>query len=351
MWTRRSFSAALLSAAGAPAQAVRPATITIPNGVPLSLWSSDFAASAWGDGFADLRGTIEFRNEGSKRIRALSLAIATPPGAAPTASILLPSLDAGRGEAFSAPVRLRLAGAAVERPWAEVSVDGCLTADLGFSGPDLRNSRRRLIVAELEARRERSRLRAILAAGGEAGLAGELDRLARRRSPGAAAAPSTASGARIEAAVIEIEGAPLEITTASAQVSDARAGNATAGVGNRSESAIRSFELGWAATDRNGDRVFAGSIASPTGLLAAGGLTTAASTAAIRAPQGAALSGSIIYLRNAEFADGRFWMPNWVELEAAGLTSVEPVSNEARRIIGLRDRDGIAAAARAVGIE
>ncbi len=358
MWTRRSFAAAC-SALGVAAlnlsrlrsESVRYATVTIANGVPLSVWSSDFSASTRGAGRSELRGDIEFRNEGAKPIRGLALGVSTPPGAPPSASVLLPALNAPARSTFTAPIRLSLGGTAGDPPWVEVSVDGCLADDLSFSGSDRRGSRRRLTVAELERRRERERLATVLGRDGRAGLEQELIRIERRRSGGPLISPAPAGSSaadRIEASVVAIDGAPLDIASGSALLSADRAGSPEVQVRNSAGRSIRSFEIGWAVSDRDGIRAFAGAILSASGLLAPRQATSASSAAAVEAGSGIVLNALTVYVRNAEFADGEFWLPSSEGLAAAGLAEVEPPSNEALRLIALRDREGIAAVVQAL---
>ncbi|HML17552.1 MAG TPA: hypothetical protein VK419_11020, partial [Bryobacteraceae bacterium] len=151
--------------------------IDLPADSPVTLVSAD-----WGDSSATPRGgaflvdvhaSLSLRNSSQSRIRAITLAVlaqeVTPGG---KGSVAIPSLDVAPGETF--PVRidvplLRPLGAGANGPAVEVKLDGILFDDLSFYGPDNLNSRRRMTVWELEARRDRQYFKKLLdQAGGKA---------------------------------------------------------------------------------------------------------------------------------------------------------------------------------------
>src|SRR3954471_7673430 len=108
----------------------------------------------------DLHASLVLRNTSSKAISGLTLRVAAqdlvPPG---TGSVTVPSLDVQPGEAFSVRIDLQLLRPfSANRPegaMVRVSLDCAVFGDLSSYGPDRLQSRRSLVVYELQARRDR----------------------------------------------------------------------------------------------------------------------------------------------------------------------------------------------------
>ncbi len=131
----------------------------------------------------DLHTSLALRNSGQRRVRGVTLLVtAQEVTAGGKASVAVPSLNVGAGETFPVRLDLRLLRPLFPAgPLVVVSLDGVLFEDLTFYGPDRLNSRRSMTVWEMEARRDRSHFKAVLAAQGEEGLRqGLLASLARQ---------------------------------------------------------------------------------------------------------------------------------------------------------------------------
>jgi hypothetical protein len=128
----------------------------------------------------DLHASLLLRNTGTKTISGLTLRVEaqdlTPSG---KASVTVPSLSVQPGEVF--PVRI---DAQLVRPFnvsrgegalVQVSLDCALFSDLTAYGPDKLNSRRALLVYELEARRDRRYMASLLQSQDWARVREELD--------------------------------------------------------------------------------------------------------------------------------------------------------------------------------
>src|SRR6202047_3421377 len=154
--------------------------IDLSKDSPVTLLSAD-----WGDSTATARGgayqvnvhaSLALRNTSQRRIRGVTLAVLaqeiTPGG---KGSVSVPSLDVAPGEAFPLRIDLPLlCPLGAGGPMVEVKLDGVLFADLTFYGSDRLNSRRRMTVWELEARRDRKYFKTLLETAGNDGLQKEI---------------------------------------------------------------------------------------------------------------------------------------------------------------------------------
>src|SRR3954463_15198161 len=105
----------------------------------------------------DLHASLVLRNTGNKAISGLTLRVVAqdlvPPG---TGSVTVPSLGVQPGEAFPVRIDLQLlrpfSASRPEGAMVRVSLDCAVFSDLSFYGPDRLQSRRSLVVYELQAR-------------------------------------------------------------------------------------------------------------------------------------------------------------------------------------------------------
>ena len=125
----------------------------------------------------DLHMSLELRNSSPNRIHGVALrVVAQEVAAGGKASVAIPSLNIGPGDAFPVRIDLQLmrptqvAGG----PLVQVDLDGVLFQDLTFFGPDRLNSRRLLTVWALEAQRDREHFKRVLAQSGPDGLRQEM---------------------------------------------------------------------------------------------------------------------------------------------------------------------------------
>lgn len=339
-----------------PEKAVR---VTVGEGVPLAVTGRDFAGTEiYSRGpfiVIDLDCTLTLRNDSTQRLRAATFSVlAQRNTAGGRASVVLPSLNVGPGETFPAKIRMRLL-----RPLpgpvgvlTQIRVDGVLTADLSFVGPDTLKLRRKITLLELEARRERERLLRVLDSDGEQALSREmltsLERQARRPKlrarlaggTGRAVSPSAGAGEErsVTLAFLDLPDAPLALLEGSAAVSGATAFSPLFTVRNRSSKAIERFEVGWIIRDLEGTSFGAGSApaAPPAAPLAPGASIQAGQPRryefSLLGRERFSIGGMGGYVRRVEFADGSYWIPSREELAAASLLEVEPVSTEGQRL-------------------
>ena len=366
MWNRIACGIFVVNAAAAGLLAqTQPGSFRVtplPADAPVELLSAD-----WGDSRVTTRGgamllelhsTLQFKNKSARRVRGISVLIsaqdATPGG---RASVTVPSLDADYGESFPVRIDLRLmrplqsaAGAVVD-----VRLDGVLFDDLGFYGPNQTNPKRALLAWEMEARRDRKALQAVLERGGEAALREELlkalalksehprlDVQAARQGRATAIEP----GHEVALAWLAMPSAPVELTGGTVQIAgdEARAPRLT--LHNLSSKPVRSVEVAWLMRDQQGREYGAGSL--PTELTLAPGKTGVASReGALRfaLPGGApaAVAALTGFVARVEFADGSLWVPARQALQTPRLRAALPLSGEEERLVELYRAKGLEA--------
>ncbi len=319
--------------------------VNLPGEGPLALVSADWgqsrATARGGALVVDLHSTLTLKNTSPRRVRGVSLLVlaqeVTPGG---KASVTVPSLDVAPGETFPVRVDLRLmrplaqgAGALVE-----VGLDGVLFEDLVFYGPNRLQARRAMVAWEMEARRDRKAMLALLEAGGREALQKKLLAVLARASEQsggmqmARTVPSTnvEAGRPLEFAFLQMPESPVDLLSGSAQLDGTEARSPRVEVQNRSKRAVRYIELGWLARDTQG-REFAGGTLPAELSLPSGQRTTIRKENTLRFSR--AVAGLTAYPAAVEFADGEMWVPP----AAAAL----PSSGEAQRLAEIYRRKGL----------
>ncbi len=356
---RVGLAAALLAFAlgaqtGAPSGAFR---VDLPADAPVALVSADWGQSQvaprGGALQVDLRSTLMLKNTTQRRIRGVAvLVLAQEVAAGGKASVTVPALDVAPGEAFPLRVDVRLmrpaagAGALVE-----VKLDGILFEDLTFYGPNRLNSRRTMMAWELEARRDRKTLLALMERGGAAAVREEmvavLSRIAsmpRLDIQVARAGRATAQGGTaVRFAALSMPEAPVELTGAEVVSAGAELRFPHLEMTNRSSRAVRFVDVGWQARDRDGRQFVAGSLPATVQLAGKGKATLerdqayrvsmSGATAGSRPVEFAEVSG---FVGLVEFEDGEIWVPS---------ISVSAVTGEQQRLAEMYRRKGIEAVA------
>jgi hypothetical protein len=337
--------------------------ITLPDDSPVTLLSAD-----WGESRADNRGgamvldlhtSLMFRNSGQRRIRGITLLVAaqevTPGG---KASVSVPSLDAGPGDAFPVRIDLRLLRPVYSGsgPLVQVVLDGVLFDDLGFYGPDKLNCRRSMTVWELEARRDRKYFKSILEAEGPQGLQKEiLASLARQadrprvdmQMARAGRATNYEPERELNFAFLQMPEAPVEPVAGSARVAGTELRAPRLEVVNRSKSPVRYLEIGWILKDRSGKEFVSGSLPSELSL-APGQRAQISQQTTLKLARPAAggpleIDSVTGFVNHVEFSDGRIWIPSRSALRDAHLQYVLAPSPEEQRLTDLYRRKGLPA--------
>ena len=339
--------------------------VTLPPGSPVELlnpnWDLSSVAMRGGAMQVDLRSTLQLRNTSMRRIRGISFLVlaqeVTPGG---KASVTVPSLDVEPGDTFPVKIDLRLMRpiSAAQGPLVEVTLDGVLFEDLTFFGPNKLNSRRAMTGWELEARRDRKYLFALLETGGPKTLQDEmvatLSRVTaqpRLEIQSARTGPSTNSVGgeqQIEFAFLALPDAPVELTGGFVRVAGNQARLPRIYVANRSRRSVRSLEIGWLLKDNAGHEYHAGDLPAVL-TLAPGGRGECDPDAVLKfsrpGGQPVPIAGLTAYVANVEFADGDQWIPTHAALAQQRLASALPVSPELQRLAELYRKRGVDAVA------
>lgn len=358
----KSSVALLLLPAALFAQATRhQLNVSIPEGAPISVVSSEWGesrAAARGAALViDLKTSLRFRNNSKLRLRGVSLEVRTQDMAAGgKASVSVPSLDVYPGQEFPVRVDLRLlqpgaAGTESGKAAVKVQLDGVLFEDLSFYGPNGLQSRRTLTAWELEARRERQRLRGILAKNGEDGLRREiLECLARHdRMPHwdvkvARGPASLGSGDAVQLAFSKQADWPVEGLPTKAVRNGNEIRLPEIQVASKSDRHIRFVEYTLLAKDKSGRMMSAGTLPSAVALRPQERASLRSNIAIeLRQAEGqqpVAVENLTGVLSQVEFSNGEVWIPSLSGLDQLGLGETMPVSLEMQRLSGIYQRKG-----------
>jgi hypothetical protein len=337
--------------------------IDIPKDSPVTVVMADLGdsvVSARGSAMViDLHSSLSLRNSGPQRVRGVTLLVtAQEVTAGGKASVSVPSLNVGAGETFPVRIDLRLLRPLFPAgPLVEVSLDGVLFEDLTFYGPDRLNSRRSMTVWEMEARRDRSYFKSLLAAQGEEGLRRELLASLARQAERPRVDVQLARGGRatnieaerpVEFAFLRMPDSPIEPLGGVAQVAGNEARAPSLEVRNSSRQPVRYFEVGWIIQDAQGREYLAGSVpASDPGLkLAPGQRSRVLQQASMRFSSVPGrpflVAGMTGFVSQVEFADGSVWIPSRAALSDPKLARVMAPSPEEQRLTDLYRRKGLA---------
>jgi hypothetical protein len=375
MWSRcgRLVTLALWSVVGLPAQegpldSQNAVKINLPQDSPVTLLSTamgESRATARGAALVlDLHMSLTLRNATANRIHGVTLRVVSQDVAVGgKASVSVPSLNVGPGEAFPIRIDLQLMRPtqAIVGPLVQVDLDGVLFQDLSFYGPDRLNSRRTMTAWELEAQRDRDHFKRVLAQLGPQGLQQEmlssltrqaerpqLDvRVVRHRAVSGAATVAS-PGQTAQFAFVNFPDAPVEPLDGWAELSGNEAHSPRIRVRNRSTKPVRYVELAWLVSDQKGQQYVAASLpASDPDLFLPPGrearVLQDSELRFLRNNEPVAIRKMTGYVSEVEFADGKLWVPSRQNLENAALLSVVPPSAEEQRLSTLYNRKGLQA--------
>jgi hypothetical protein len=312
----------------------------------------------------DIHAAAILRNVGSKPISGLTMRVEAQDLQTGRGSVSMPSLTAQPGETF--PVHIEMQ---IERPIAaslaatvslvQVSLDCALFADLTAYGPDLLHSRHTLVVYELEARRERAYLSALLQNREWAKLRDELNfglpesalphlGLEFIRGPLTAALHEQP----LPVSPVVFSGAPVQPIGGGAEVNGNEVRSPHVVVRRVSNRAVRSVELGWIVRDDQGRDFVAGSV--PVNLSAESVQTVQMTdSAALRFSNGLGqpmVIGSLrAFVNDVEFSDGKLWIPSRADIDDATADPVlrhelanSPEEQRLAKIYRLKGTSGLA---------
>jgi hypothetical protein len=279
----------------------------------------------------DLHASLLLRNTGTKPISGLTLRVEaqdiTPSG---TGSVTVPSLHVEPGEVFPVSINMELSrpfSAASEGAIVQVSLDCALFSDLTSYGPDKLQSRRALMVYELQARRDRRYLAALLDAGKLAQLREELNfglqditpqqlGLELLHAPRGAGEHEQA----LNVGTVSFPSSPVKAIGGAAEVAGSEIRYPEVEVRNTSQKTVRNIDMGWIVRDEKGRDYVAGSV--PTALVlqpVQTGRMAEKGTLRFSHLTGQPLSiGALLaFVSDVEFADGKLWIPSRVDIEQA----------------------------------
>jgi hypothetical protein len=331
--------------------------IDFPKDSPVSLvtadWGQSKPAARGGAMILDLHTSLSLRNSSQRRIRGVTLIVlaqeVTPGG---KGSVSVPSLDIAPGETFPVRIDLRLlrpvqGGESVP---VQVGLDGVLFDDLSFFGPNRLNSRRSMMVWELEARRDRQYFKGVLERAGADGLQKEMlaamGRMSERAAPGVQMVRGRATNyeaeQEVQFAFLQFPDSPVEPLGGIARIAGNEARAPRVDVRNRSSRPVRYFEIGWIVEDRQGREFLAGSVPAELNL-GPGQKSQVLQNTALRFPGHTGVKGMTAFVSNVEYSDGTYWIPNRAELSTDRLQRVLAPSPEEQRLVQIYRKKGLRA--------
>ena len=363
---------ALLCAAGGQAQDTplpgRSVSFNLPKDSPVTLLSiSTDQSRATMRGAAmvlDLHMSVTLRNGGTGRIHGVTLRVVSQEVAmGGKGSVTVPSLNIAPGEDFPVSIDMQLVRPSqiAGGPLVQVDLDGVLFHDLTFFGPDRLNSRRYLTACELEAQRDRTFFKRVLAQSGKDGLRrqiieslqrqSELQPLTvkvRRGGPVVSSAAVVASEHVAEFAFLQLPDSPVQPVQGWAQLSGNEARAPRIEVRNKSGKPVKYVELGWIVSDETGRQYMAGSLPSsePSLYLPPGQSARVLQESTLNFSsngQPVNVRKMTGFVNQVEFADGKVWVPNRQNLDNPVLQKVLAPSAEEQRLSSLYVRKGLEA--------
>ncbi|SRR5579884_2714435 len=339
--------------------------VEFPRDSPVLAVSTSFGPSAIRPRGAmmalDLHASLLLRNTGAKTLSGLTLRVEaqdlTPSG---KASVTVPSLVVQPGEVF--PVRI---DAELVRPFGvsrsenalvQVSLDCALFGDLTAYGPDKLNSRRALMVYELEARRDRRYMASLLARQDWAQVREELDFGLQDLDPQQLGLEllhdPRVNGWHeqpVNVAAVAFRNAPVQPVGGAARVSGNEVRAPAIQVKNTSQKTVQSIDMGWIVRDERGREFVAGSMPATLHLAPVQtGMMTEQGTLRFSHPTGQPmLIGALMaFVHDVEFADGKLWIPSRADIVEATsdplLRRALATSPEQQRLAEIYRRKGIA---------
>jgi hypothetical protein len=330
--------------------------IDLPKDSPVAMVSMDWSGSrATPRGSAylvDVHASVSLRNSSQKRIRGVTLEVlaqeVTPGG---KGAVKVPSLDVAPGDVFSMRVDetlLRPLGGAQGGPMVEVRLDGVLFDDLTFYGPDKLNSQRDMTVWEMEARRDRRFLKALLDSSGRDALQSEmiasLNRQAENSHPGVQVVRGRSTNAdpehEVQFAFLRVPDAPVEPASGAARVTTNEAWAPRFDVRNLSKRPVRYMEISWIVKDQTGNEFLAASLPAELNL-APGQTGRVVQDAALKFPDRVSIQSMKGFVSSVQFSDGSYWIPTREAMGVPQIRNLMAPSPEEQRLSQIYRKKGI----------
>jgi hypothetical protein len=309
--------------------------VEFPRDSPVLLVSFSGSTPAHVHGMSmaiDVHASLLLRNTGTKSISGLTLRVEaqdlTPSG---RGSVTLPSLNIRPGEVF--PVRADLE---VLRPFnapksdgtmVQVSLDCALFSDMTSYGPDKLGSRRALVVYELQARRDRHYLAALLQQGRFTQIREELNFGLQDFSPQQFGLellrdprPVVDHEHAMSIDAVSFPSSPVQAMGGAAHVVRNEVRAPQIDIKNGTQRVVRSLDMGWIVRDERGHDFVAGSTAAAVRLgPVAAERVTESSTLRFSRPKGPPMliEALMAFVNDVEFGDGSVWIPTRQDIDAA----------------------------------
>jgi hypothetical protein len=331
--------------------------IDFPKDSPVTLVSADWGQSKptarGGAMILDLHSALSLRNSSARRIRGVTLIVlaqeVTPGG---KGSVSVPSLDVAPGETFPIRIDLRLLRPVqgAESMPVQVGLDGVLFDDLTFFGPNRLNSRRSMIVWELEAQRDRQYFKSVFERAGTEGLQKEMlsamARIADRPQSGVQMVRGRSTNyepeREMQFAFLQFPGAPVEPLGGIAHIAGNEARAPRLEIRNRSTKPVKYLEIGWIVEDQQGREFLAGSVPAELNL-APGAKSQVLQDTALRFPDRTGIKGMTAFVNSVEYSDGRYWIPNRADIGGDRLRRLLAPSPEEQRLVQIYRKKGLKA--------
>ncbi len=280
----------------------------------------------------DLHATLLLRNTGTKALSGMTLLVQapdlTPSG---RGSVTIPSLHALPGDVFPVRVDMQLLRplnmGRTKGAMMQLSLDCALFSDLSAYGPDKLHSRRALMVYELEARRDRRYLAALLDTGRLSELREELNFGLQDLNPSQlglelllhAQAPR-GHEQPVSVGAVAFPSSPVKPLGGNAQIFGNEVRDSLLQVQNTSGRSVKDFEVGWIIRDERGRNFIAGSVRSALQLAPVETANiTQPGTLRFSHPSGTpmAVDALLAFVHDVEFSDGKLWIPTRVDITQA----------------------------------
>ena len=372
--TGRVLLAGILGAASLLAQDVPLASsqvrIDLPEDSPVAVMRTDTGTSrqiARGAALVlDLNLSLTLRNISNNRIHGVTLRVVSQEVAmGGVGSVFQPGLNVGPGEAFPVHIATKLMRPMqmAAAPLLLVNLDGVLFQDLSFYGPDKLHSRRVMTASEMEAQRDRTALKRLLAQGGNEGLKSAILKILARRDAlpeiqGRIVRGHALTNAGMAAIVperqeqfafVQFPDGPIQLLRGSATIGGSDARTPSIEVANLTDKPVKYVELGWVLTDSTGRSYMAGSLPSsdPAFSLPARGTGKVSTENTLEFSTGGkplSIRKVTGFVNQVEFADGKVWVPTRQNMDSNPLLlQVMEPSVEEERLANLYVTKGLPA--------